>query len=412
MSASENSFALGKPKISFWRRVGGGSLFISLVVHAIVLAVGVFIIVQIIPPPPEKVVDFIAPGGGGAPATNNQQKKRANVVRNNASRVAAKDVVSNFTLPDPEASADMSALGALGAGGMGGLGGLGNGGGKGMGTGDGVGSGMGSGLGKGGPSNPFGMSSLAEGTGAMVGMFYDLKQTKKGDPTDFKVEDSRQVIRKFIEDGWKEQDFEKFYRAKRKLYQTKFYIPFMEATAAPAAFNCEKEVKPAQWVVVYRGVVTPPKTGKYRFVGIADDVMVVRFNGKYVFDYMNMTNKPGEPGIMNEPGSRYPYQKMMEKDKGRGALTRGPEFRAVAGNAYPMEVLMSELPGGLFSAMLLVEEDGEKYEKDETGSPILPIFRLDNGVPKKAKESRVGEPPFAPEGPVWRMVEGSGKPGL
>jgi len=410
--AHDPAQVLVKPRVSFWRKLGGGSLAISLIIHGIILALGVVLIVAVIPPPPEKVVDFIAPGGGGAPASNPQQKKRANVVRSNASRVAAKDVVSNFTLPDPEASADMSALGALGAGGMGGLGGLGSGGGKGVGTGEGIGAGMGKGMGGGSGANPFGM--INPNAGALVGNFYDIKQTDKREPTGLEVGAVAGVIREFIADGWKERKLEKFYKAKKPLYQTKLYIPVMPATGAPEAFNCEKEVEPARWIVIYRGAVTPPKSGKFRFVGIGDDVLVVRFNGKHVFDYGYTTPTSGtKEGLMEKPYTMYTYETTPTWNQHKQGLARGPEFRAEAGKAYPIEILMSELPGGLFGAVLLLEEEGVEYKKDSfSGAPILPLFRVDGGTPKQPKKDGGNAPPFDPKGPVWQVVGEGGKLGI
>jgi hypothetical protein len=70
-----------------------------------------------------------------------------------------------------------------------------------------------------------------------------------------------------------------------------------------------------------------------------------------------------------------------------------------AGESYPMEVLIGEWPGGDFKAWLLIEKDGEKYEKDAQGNPILPIFKLTNStVAQPTSEA----PVFAKSGPVWK----------
>ncbi|RKX36852.1 MAG: hypothetical protein DRP64_17995, partial [Verrucomicrobia bacterium] len=39
-----------------------------------------------------------------------------------------------------------------------------------------------------------------------------------------------------------------------------------------------------------------------------------------------------------------------------------------------MEVILGEVPGGEFSAMLVVEEEGVEYERNRQGGPILPMF--------------------------------------
>jgi len=405
--SEEHQEILQKPKLSYWRRLGGGSLFISLAVHAILLGIGVVLIIGVIPPPPEKVVDFIAPGGGGAPASSTKQQKRANVVRNNASRVAAKDVVSNFTLPDPEASSDMSALGALGAGGMGGLGGMGSGGGKGMGTGEGIGAGMGAGIGSGSGINPFGM--INPNRGALIGTFYDLKQTKDRKPTGYTDQQMRDMVKEFGRKNWREQTLNDYFQVPQKLYQTKIYIPAMSADLAPAAFKAEKEVEPRRWVIIYRGNVIAPKTGRFRFVGCADDVLAVRFNGKNSLDYGFQRVNEGRDYPMEDGHPKYSYVNAKQYER-MGGIGAGPTFSVRAGQSYPIEIIVGEVPGGTFCATLMIEEIGAKYEKTAEGSPILPLFRTDNSLPAKSNQDCAI--PFDPTGPVWEISEGTERPGI
>jgi len=148
---SDHSDILIAPKKgSFLRKLGAGSLAISLIVHGIIVALGVFLVIAVIPPEPEKTVDFKpSGGGGGSPAASPSQKKmQASIAKPNTARVAAANVSSAFTLPEPESASSLSSLGALGGSmGAGGLGGAGSGGGSGNGTGMGTGDGMGMGTG-------------------------------------------------------------------------------------------------------------------------------------------------------------------------------------------------------------------------------------------------------------------------
>jgi len=426
-----------KQKTSFWRKLGGGSLSISIILHAILLAIGVVWVLQIIPAEQEKIVDFMpASGGGGSPDSQSQttQKKRANMMRQNMPRVVAQDVVSSFTLPEPEAVSEMASMGEMGSGGLsGGLGGSGSGGGKGSGTGSGFGAGSGMGMNAGGTGlvNPFGM--LDPNANALEGTFYDLKQTNKGKPSDVTNESIRDILREFTNRGWKESVLNDYYKASQKLYQTKIYIPVMSADGAPAAFNCEKEVQPSRWIVVYRGMVTPPRGGKFRFVGAGDDVLVVRFNGKHVFDHGftsgttgvylagkgieaikeetkddNMVDKLEDGGYpMKLPVQFHQYDTTRNWNGAIGGLAVGKEFDVEAGKKYPIEILISEIPGGLFCASLLIEEIGEKYQASSNGSPVFPLFRLDAGLPEPTKSDNA--PPYDPNGPIWKRVQGRGK---
>ncbi|MGC4015977.1 MAG: hypothetical protein QM755_15840 [Luteolibacter sp.] len=410
-----------------WRKLGGGSLSISLMVHALLLALGVFWIFQVIPEKKPDVNFMPQGGGGGSPGVKeiSNKKQRATMSTPNTPRMAAKGATSSFTLPEPDAASSMSSLGSLSAGGLsGGLGGSGSGGGRGDGHGKGFGSG--SGLGLGGSAaglNPFGM--ISPNANAMVGVFYDTKQDAKHHDTGMTPEKLVDLIGDFSR-GWNELLLEgRYYQAPQKLYQTKLYIPVMPADGAPKAFNCEKEVQPSRWVVIYRGNVTPPKSGKYRFVGAGDDVLMVRFNRRTVLDWGYIsgttglhrtkispvlagtsTDKDAERRVRSEFPTKtnttfYTYASTSIWNRELNGLACGAEFDAIAGNSYPIEILISEVPGGKFGAALLIEEIGATYRKDSTGSPILPLFRLDNNQPAaNAPEA----PPFDPQGAPWKLV--------
>ncbi|BCU78768.1 hypothetical protein llg_34830 [Luteolibacter sp. LG18] len=141
-----------------WRKLGGGSLSISILVHALLLAIGVVWIFQIIPAQKKEDVSFLPSSGGGGSGAKSEaaQKKRASMTTANAPRLSAKGATSSFSLPEIDPSSSMSSVGALSSGGLsGGLGGSGSGGGRGDGRGTGIGSGMGPGLGGQGPGVMF-----------------------------------------------------------------------------------------------------------------------------------------------------------------------------------------------------------------------------------------------------------------
>ena len=427
---SDHTSPPAAPRISLWRKIGGGALTFAVVLHIILLAIGAIWIFQVIREP-EKSVDFMPPGGGGGgergAKTQIQQKKRAQIMpTTNVKRVFAEGAQSNFAIPDPgDSFGEMSSLSSLTGGSAGGgLGGFGKG--TGFGNGGGAGPGVG-GLGN-GKYNPFGM--VDPNTNALEGTFYDLKQTKNRETTDITNDGVKEVIREFVNKGWRDKNLEKYYKARRKLYQSKLLIPLMKAEGAPAAFDCGKEVQPSRWVVVYRGVVTPPDSGRYRFVGAGDDVLVVRFNGKHVFDhgftsgttgihisgnvpfFKNQAENDGFKKLtrrdypMKLPVTYYTYPNTQNWNQAIGGLAVGTEFEAVAGRSYPIEILISEIPGGLFCASLLIEKSGQKYEKASTGAPVLPLFRLDHGVPEVDPKAD-NAPQFDPNGPVWKRVSGT-----
>ena len=153
------------------------------------------------------------------------------------------------------------------------------------------------------------------------------------------------------------------------------------------------------WVAHYKGVVTPPVSGTYHFVGAADDLTFVKFDGKTVrcdwvvttrtADYADL---PGQKMI-----ARYTYPKGDDK-KGRWMLTQGEPMHVEGGKSYPIEILIGEQPGGVCHFILLIEKEGASYKKDPTtNSPILPVFRFDD-VPHPEGDL----PPIQDGGPIWR----------
>ena len=410
--------------------MGAGSLSISVLLHVVLLVIGVFWILRVVQPP-EKRVDFMPPaGGGGAPHAEVQNRKQQlRVTRPEMARIAALESTSSVVLPEPDAVSQMSALNSLSSGSLsGGLGGLGSGGGQGNGHGKGFGDGNGLGKGGGGGSqNPFGM--LTADKNSLVGNFYDLKQTKDGKLTGYGEAEALKVISEFItKDNWNTQKLEDYYKAPNTLYQDKFYMPIMSASLAPEAFGCGDKVQPVNWVAIYRGMVVPPRSGKFRFVGRADNVIVVRFNrrvvldggdysaslGRIIWDANSIAVLAGNSADrdmekeMRRGGYDIPVKSYMYASSGqyneRGGVMVGKEFTVKAGQRYPVEILLSEL-GGLFGASLMIEEDGAKYDKEPSGAPILPLFRLSEDLPTSPTEPR-GSPAYDPKGPVWKVVPG------
>jgi hypothetical protein len=146
-----------RPKTGYWHRLGGGSLSISIIVHALFLILALFIIWRTsnnVEEPP----DFLPGGGGGGGGGEKHaaQKKMRAVSHAQPKMKLASAKSSGVTLPDVQSSmTDFSGLTQMTIGG----GGLGTG--QGIGRGTGSGSGVGSGIGSGwGPGSGAGFISL------------------------------------------------------------------------------------------------------------------------------------------------------------------------------------------------------------------------------------------------------------
>ena len=410
---------------SVWRSLGGRSLSISMAIHAVLLVMACLWVMGTIPPKKkERNVNFMPTGGGGGDITvteRSMQQRHLDFTRRQMERVSAKGIASDIVLPEPFASTPLKSLAQLAAASRSsGLGGEGSGGGKGDGRGKGFGNGTGIGMGKGdGLKNPFGSFEPLES--AFSGTFYNLNRSRQGIYRDTRYEGFHRIVNQFVNGGWKESDLAKYQEAPDKLYLTKLYMPVAGAVRAPMAFGQKAEAHPC-WTVLYRATVVAPKSGKFRFVGAGDDILVVRFNGRNIFDfgYVQATTpdtqevraalaggaKPPETlGTcpMKPPLSKYRYPSTLDWNQNLGGMAAGPVFEVTEGRSYPMEILIGESQGGLFAASLLIEELGVDYPKSKTGAPVLPLFRTDPTQPRDTVSDNA--PPYDPNGPVWKVIK-------
>jgi len=208
-----------------------------------------------------------------------------------------------------------------------------------------------------------------------VGTFYDLKRDRRGRNRVMDPGKYIQEMTKFVQSGWDPSTLSRYYRSPKKLYATTFAVPPVQSTLAPLAFG-ESETTGYCFAVHYKGELVYKDDITFRFWGLGDDVLVVRVDGKIVL------NAPypryGEPTDTQVIAN--PWQTSSSKSRtywlGCQLSVVGDWITLKAGEPLDMEVLIGEVPGGLFQAMLTVEVKGEEYEKSpDRGGPILPIFK-------------------------------------
>ena len=224
--------------------------------------------------------------------------------------------------------------------------------------GGGFGSG-GDGLGSG--STMFGSSS----TGGLVGTLYDMKQDRKKKPVAYDPGTYYPRIREVVKGKFSEAALAPYYKAKVKLGFTFLVVPSMSANAGPKAFQAEKEIQPRGWFVIYKGKLSVPETGLWRFHGIFDDLLIVFVNGRPVLD-SSWVSALGDKKVkeVSKLPRFIPYRPVYS---GKWVnLKQGDEFT----------IILGEHPGGKVGGTLMVERKGEKYKKRANGSPILPLFSI------------------------------------
>jgi hypothetical protein len=220
--------------------------------------------------------------------------------------------------------------------------------------------------------NPFG--DLTRTAGSLQGSFYDLKQTRNRKPSGMDARKYFDVVREFEKKDWNLNVLKDFYKASQPVFATQLFIPLQIAEGAPKAFNVENEVQPAQWLILYEGNFKAPKSGKYRFVGYADDVLMVRINGKTVLD----GSRGGMIGEIQGKDLLSNVKQTLEKTHkaGNGWLAYGEWMDLDKSSPQKIEILLGERPGGQFCAFLMVEAKDASYKKEASGRPILPLFQL------------------------------------
>lgn len=277
-----------------------------------------------------------------------------------------------------------------------------------------------------------GFGDGSPGGSTLKGVFYDTKLTRGKKPTNLSEAEFLKVVNNFIMKGWNDSSFNRFYQSPTPLYISHFYISKTSADEAPKAFKCPEEVKGSRWVAVYRGNVVAPLSGRFRFVGYGDDALVVRFNGKNVFDYgwyqigvsantastdwqkflktgegtVEMKREMRQAGINQVPMKFYKYSSTPHWNQTIGGMGVGQTFTVKEGEVYPVEVLISEIPGGAFGMCLLIEEldDKDVRKDDATGSPILNLFRTNFALPGMTGQND-NPVPFLEDSYIWRVVK-------
>jgi len=226
----------------------------------------------------------------------------------------------------------------------------------------------------------------------LIGILYDLKQTQKREPSGVKANEYSGILNEFLSKDWSESVLNRYFRATRPLYATQIFMPLMDAGRAPKAFDMEKVIKPSAWVVVYKGQVSPPEDGTYRFVAYADDVIAVALNGKTVL-IGGRNDTLGHLKVWKQTGTG------PKVEASNGLLAYGDWMTLKKDEPVDLDVLVGERPGGLFSAFLLYEKQGVEYPTNEKGAPKFPIFQL---APFQTPQAPPREAPSFTEGAVWK----------
>lgn len=250
----------------------------------------------------------------------------------------------------------------------------------------------------GGNGGHFGSTDRA--SGGLEGWMYDFKQQPDGDPVEYDLTDRSEFVERALRlqrSRFSEASLARHFRAPQSLYLTHLAIPFSPAAEGPSFFGAGESIKPSGWIARYRGTVTVPRTGIWRFSGLGDDYLLVMVDGR-------MRLAACWPDIQGDVAGRWDATEPTGQFKSpfHGArLVYGDWLRLEAGQRIDIDIVIGERPGGYVGFLLHIEEKGTSYRKAADGRPILPLFTT---APLPDEEKARLNPTFAGYEIEWEDV--------
>ena len=223
----------------------------------------------------------------------------------------------------------------------------------------------------------FGYDQAMEGT--LEGTLYDFKKDSKGkeirEVTKFgpgfapKTNYASGIFKSFTGNFRQDSLDRKFFKSDTLLYGAYFIIPGTSAKVAPRAFKVEGVIAPELICAAYTGTYRPTKSGRFRLFGKADDVLVVRINGKTVLDgswHKSTYSRWNQPSSAKSADKKSPQSYFGLSQPG----VSGNWFDLTEGRETQVEVVIAEVPGADFGAYLLIEEEGQPGKQIFTTRPL------------------------------------------
>ena len=100
----------------------------------------------------------------------------------------------------------------------------------------------------------------------------------------------------------------------------------------------------------------------------------------------------------------------MEPDSNPAhSLGKGSVITVKEGEVYPIEVLISEVPGGDYYQVLYIERLDDNGQPLDPNPASRPLFRTTLALPKD--QPKLPYPEFSHYGPVWKVVRSTASTG-
>lgn len=214
--------------------------------------------------------------------------------------------------------------------------------------------------------------------GCLIGIICDLKKDPNGKDNGYTKNGVWERLKGLNQGKFSKAAMSKYLVSPNQVALNKVYIPACQATEGPKAFGL-KNCGDTGWCAFYSGDLKVEKKMRFRFVGYFDEFMLIRINGKVVFEaeWINGTPQIGggtKPGAISGwvPSDKAKIGK-HNSWQSSAFMVYGDWIDAEPGRPLKMELALGETAGGLCGGLLCVEVEGEKYEM-KNGHPMLPVF--------------------------------------
>ena len=196
------------------------------------------------------------------------------------------------------------------------------------------------------------------------------------------------------------------------------------ADAASDFISESSQAIPGGWIGVFKGRVTAPKTMKFRFVGSADDTLIVRFGGKVVLEsgyvlpsvftgsnsdeaFSKGTDKQYIQNIRAGKDLKHKDYSLIQLRSTKffndsfGGLMGGTPVSVKKGESYSIEIVIGEC--GRHGFYYLLTQEVTKDNK----APLM-LFRTNDDWPVSPQEGEAG-PAYSKDSPVWKTADTKSK---
>lgn len=221
--------------------------------------------------------------------------------------------------------------------------------------------------------------------GALIGAIIDVKTTHdpndpKGKQLGYGGNTTKVFAERFkgcINGNFTDQACAHVRKLQKRVAMSTLFIKPQDAKNGPAAFGVEDIVEPRGWAVYYVGDIVPTEKARYRFWGYYDDYLLIRINGKVVYEYIWPFTSVNHAGLCTGWKPEQDAAKLVGKygTSQAGACAAPSDWwEAKPGQKIKLEIVIAEKDGGMTGGILCIEKEGEEYAKNKKGEPIFPIF--------------------------------------